>query len=453
MGIPAQSLNGRPPAAPAGRPGVALPIALFGLLAISVLASGIWAMTDLDARMASNRESASRALLLAESGAMHTVGVLRSIPGWVTLDALLRGADGQAGTADDGLLAGPGVDAAIAIPGGGIAAPGGRYTVRLLDDPADADGDPATDTNNRVIARCTGVADGGSSAVVDVVIAAPSLPAFLTNGGLQIQGNPDILGSCGGLHTNGDVSATGHITVSEGQTIRATGRFLGNGRILDPTGRRVEPQTGVEARSTPPRDAATYCAGADVDFILQADGRARRVRDGLTLDARSQERWGWRRTEASPVVWELASKNPEEGTFCVEGNARISGTFGNHGSPVEQSVIALGSIRVDGNGRFTPEHSQNILFLAAGDVELAGNMDVRHSAAAALIYAGSQCGFSGNMVIEGQIICADGPDPAGALDLFDLNHLHGNGKIRYDCAGVTSGNLRIVDWFQRFDVS
>ena len=93
---------------------------------------------------------------------------------------LLLGSDATPGNGDDGLLTGYGLPNANMIPYEGIAMEGGTYYVTLIDDPADLDGDPLTDSNSRILARCRGVTDTEGSASIDVVIGHLQAVEFFT---------------------------------------------------------------------------------------------------------------------------------------------------------------------------------------------------------------------------------------------------------------------------------
>ena len=48
-----------------------------------------------------------------------------------------------------------------------------------------------------------------------------------------------------------------------------------------------------------------------------------------------------------------------------------------------------------------------------------------------------------------QLLCADQPETAGAIDLVTANTIDGNPKITFDCSGGFSGPRRIMDWYYR----
>lgn len=91
MGLPAQPLTTVPFLRPLGRRGIAMFGALVGVVALSVLVVGLFTMVDLHARAVRNREEAARARQLAEAGAAHAIGVLRThFAGMAPTDVLRR---------------------------------------------------------------------------------------------------------------------------------------------------------------------------------------------------------------------------------------------------------------------------------------------------------------------------------------------------------------------------
>ena len=77
MGVPAQSTLAGAMRRAAGEAGVALASAMFGLVAVSLLITGVFVLTDLQSRAGMNRERATRALHVAEAGLTHTMATLR----------------------------------------------------------------------------------------------------------------------------------------------------------------------------------------------------------------------------------------------------------------------------------------------------------------------------------------------------------------------------------------
>ena len=427
-----------------GSAGVALPAALTGLLALSVLIAGAWLIVDLSAKAAKNREGAVRAFELAESGAAHALAILRGDLVDTSLTRLLVGSDNLQSTADDGRLIGYGLPAGDQVPAAGVSFAGGTYFVELVDDPGDTDGDPLADSNSRILARCRGVASDGASATVEAVIGSTPLPALATEGNLIINGNPEILGPCGSAHGNQIVVVSGNPTVSGGVTAADTVDV--SGTITDTLGNPVEPLHHQPPIEIPELHYSDYCPG-DADFVLRADGMVIDDLGNVVGDANGATVNGWKYVGSG--IWDLDSDTPTPGTYCVEGNAKMGKNPGTAGSPIDLSVIAQGSIEISGNPYMQPDHADGILLLAEGDVSISGNPVASAKTYSGSIYAGSQCKVSGNPRISGSIMCKDNPNPPGSEEYAVQNEISGNAEITFDCTGLISGKRRFLSWSQQ----
>ncbi len=430
-----------------GSAGMALPAVLGALIATSALVAGLWTMASLNRMAALNRVSSVRALQLAEMGAAHTQALLRGVFEDTTLTRLLRGSDGVGGSTDDGLLMGYGLPTDDEIPAAGRTVSTGTYSVQLMDDPSDGDADVLTDSNGRILARCTGVTHDGASARIDVVIGGTPLPALVTGGNMTISDNPTIIGPCGSLHANQILAISGNPTV-EG-TVSAADTVDLSGSILDLDGNPIEPlhhQPPVEMPDLVPAD---FCTAAD--FVLRADGFYVNVSTGVATDATSDEVSGWKADVGPPVKWVLSGNMMADGRICAEGNVEISGNPGTAGNPVQTSIIASGSVMVSGNPYMTPSHPDGALIVAAGDVTVSGNPSAGFDNYEGLVYAGSQCALSGDMSLAGNVVCKDDPNPTGSIDYAEENKISGDPVIRSDCTGAFGGGKRrVVAWFQAF---
>jgi type II secretory pathway pseudopilin PulG len=379
-----------------------------------------------------------------EAGAAHTLGVLRTGLRDSSATRLLRGSDGLPGTPDDGLLEGYALDTAIAIPAGGRSSTGGWYTVRLMDDPADADGDPSRDSNSFLLARCTGTTDDSASASVDVMIGSVPLPALAVDGRLVVSGNPAILGPCGGVHSNDTLVVSGVPTVatkvSSSDTVRVSGF------IRDSAGTPRQPLHHQPPVEIPVLQAADYCAGATL--VLRQDGFI--LSGGLLFDARNNDVFGWKRGSSSPVVWTLSGNAASAGVVCAKGNVVVSGNPGAPGAPLSMSILATGSIDISGNPYLTAAHPDGILFLAEGDLGISGNPSGSTDNYSGLMYARSQCKLNGNPNLSGQVLCKSDPDGPGDREITAEASVSGNATLRYDCGGRAWGQRRVLSWYQRF---
>jgi hypothetical protein len=419
------------------RRGMALPSAIFTLVALSVLAAGLFTFADLGAKSVRNRESAARAVHVADAAVNHTLGAMRGSLRMHSFSRILRGSDNIVSTADDSLLVGWGLPAGDQIPLAGQSLQGHTYFVTIRDDAADGDANAATDLNGRVLVRCRAVTADGATAVVEAVIGAAPMPAMAANGNVGFAGNPTIAGACGGAHANGDISsAGGGPTISTQAT--ATGMASGNWKHPDGT---PAPKLGGQPEIVIPHlNPMNYCAGAE--FRLLSNGTAT-TGAGMLIPVPT----GWT-YNAGTLTWSVTGANVD-GTFCVQGNVSISGNTGSAAAPRVMSVLATGSIAVAGTPVIAPDHPDGILFMAGGDVTVAGNPTAGVNSYTGMIYAGAQCSAAGNATMFGQLLCANGPQPAGATELITEHSMSGNFVLTFDCSANVFNKRRVLYWYPR----
>jgi hypothetical protein len=426
------------------RRGLALPSAVFTLVALSVLAAGLFTFADLGAKSVRNRESAARAVHVAEAGVSHTLGLLRGSLRMHSYSRILRGSDDIPNTADDSLLIGWGLAAGDQIPLAGQTYQGHTYFVAVQDDLADGDASAATDLNGRIRVRCRAVTADGATAEVEAIIAAVPQPAVATDGNANYSGTPQVLGVCGGVHANGNLSGGGNPVV---QT-QASASGTAGGNFRHPDGTNAPRLSGQPEVAIPDLVPLDFCVGAD--FRLRADGFLVDLSTGFPSNATGVPVNGWKRSSGPPVVkWDLSGPAAVDGTYCVEGNASISGNTGSALAPRRMSVVATGSIEVGGNPFISPDHDDGILFLAGGDVALSGNPTAGAFNFSGLVYAGAQCKTSGNFTVFGQIMCANGAQPVGSINHVSAHDMSGNWTLNFDCSGNVFNKRRVLYWYPR----
>jgi hypothetical protein len=424
-----------------GRRGVALPTAIGALIAIAVLLGGVFVFADLNAKSVRNRERASRGVHVAEAGVNHALGLLRGSMRMHSFTRILRGFDNVVPTVDDSLFIGWGLLTGDQIPLTGQTYQGHTYFVTIHDDPADGDANPATDLNGRVRIHCLAQTTEGATAEVNAIVGAVPMPGVATDGDANYSGTPQILGACGSAHANGNISGGGTPVVQLNAT--ATGTAGGNFKLPDGTNApELSGQAQVPIPDLVPLD---YCGGAE--YRLRSDGYIVPASTGIAVDASSVQQFGWKRTGSSPVLWELIPP-AFPGTFCVEGNAKMSAAFGAPGAPVKMSVIATGSIEVAGDPFVAADHDDGILFLAGGDMAISGNPGLGDNFGG-LVYGGAQCKTSGNFKLSGQLMCANGAQPAGSINHITTHDMSGNWVINFDCSANVFNKRRVLFWYPR----
>ncbi len=429
-----------------GRRGLALPSAMFALVAITVLLGGIFVFADLQAKSVRNRERATRAVHVAEAGVNHALGLLRGSLKSQSFTRILRGSDNLIGTAaeqaDDTLFINWGLAAGDQIPLAGQAYQGHTYFVTIADDPADADGNPKADVNGRVRIHCRAVTTEGATAEVDAIVGAVPQPGIAADGNLSFGNSNIISGECGGVHANGNLSSVGGGPTINGQA-SATGTVSGNYRLPDNS---PAPQvSGAPEVVIPDLNPMNYCGGSN--FTLTSTGGVFNSTTGITTPAPTGG-WTW---DAGTQTWSSTGTAllPAAGTYCVQGNVWLSGNIGSAAAPKSLTILATKSIRVEGTPYIQPAHPDNIQLMAGGDVYVAGNNTTGVNNYQGLIYAGAQCSAQGNAKMFGQMLCANGAQPAGAIDWAPGNAVTGNFTLTFDCSGNIFNKRRVLFWYPR----
>jgi hypothetical protein len=226
----------------------------------------------------------------------------------------------------------------------------------------------------------------------------------------------------------------------------ATGTAGGNFKL--PDGSDAPELGGQPPVVIPDLVPLDHCVGAD--YRLRPDGFVVPAATGIPENATSTPKYGWKRSSGPPEVkWDLAGIGASPGTFCVEGNAYISGNNGTPGTPLRLSVVATGSIEVSGNPFLTAEHDDGILFLAGGDLSISGNPSAGSQNFQGLMYAGAQCKMSGNPALFGQLMCANGAQPAGSVNFISTHDMSGNFTLTFDCSANIFNRRRVLYWYPR----
>jgi hypothetical protein len=411
---------------------------MFALVAIAVLLGGIFVFADLGAKSVRNRERATRAQHVAEAGVNHALGLLRGSLRSKSFSQILKGSDGLANTADDSLFINWGLAPGDQIPyPAGQAYQGHTYVVTVADDPADTDLNPKADINGRVRIWCRGTTNDGATATVEAIVGATPQPGIVVDGDVSFGNSNVISGQCGGVHANGNMtSVAGGPTLSGPPT--ATGTVGGN--YNSPP--RVN---GADAIPIPDLNPMDYCAGAE--FTLLLVGGLPNWRNVLgVITAGAPPGWVY---NAVTQTWEGTGTPtaPPPGTYCVHGNAWLKGSTGTSVAPKNISILASGSIKADGTPYIRPDHDDGILLLAGGDLSLAGNNTTGVDNYQGMIYAGAQCLAQGNAKAFGQVVCANGAQPAGATEYAVTSTFSGNFSLNFDCSANVFNKRRVLFWY------
>jgi hypothetical protein len=399
--------------------GMVLPLAMVILLILAALATALLGIGSAEVFIAANQLRGTQALFAAEAGLEHAIDVFRGNT------ALLSPT--------------PAVTTLTVVPG--LSATGnslgtiGSYLVQYRT--------VGTDTIEVVATGTTAV--GSGTRVLRATLTAGSFTsndAILTKDDLKISGNPTITGACGSTHTNSDFTVSGNPSSSGNMT--ATGTYTESGHPTNGAGSGG----GKAAKTIPVVDPAQALikakasVAADKLFQMKADGQ---ILDGnnqvLTTLTSGQEFNGWKYNAGSTAEWSLSGNNAVDGTYYLEGNAKVSGNPGSATTPWNVSLIATGDIEISGNPEITTHFANNLL-IAGADIKMSGNPTQGFNG---LIAAHEQIAISGNPSITGSIIAEDAASASGTVT---ENKVSGNATISYSCGLATpfGGGLQILTW-------
>ncbi len=307
---------------------------------------------------------------------------------------------------------------------------------------------------------------GGTPSVSVVTTLASTMPAaaIAANGNLDIDAGPvTILGACAGVSVTGGLDVDGSTLITDGEI--KTGPigvgYENGGRILTSDGSEATPTTDADSSGVPLLSTADYCA--DADYVMR-NGWV--VRTGASADDAGTgfgqvsypdsafagsgvaAAWAWNMDQN---LYTVAGPSIAPGTMCVRGNVRISGEIATPTAPLDLTVIATGSIDMEGRASIRADHPERMLIMAGGDVRLAQSGANRFDG---LIYARRHCWLVGSMAINGRIQCGTAPAPAEALVLYHENDISAELTLTSSCVG-TGGVTRLRPianraWMQRY---
>ena len=424
-------------------------MALIGVILLLILASGVCAALAVSGKTetmaAYNLDTSAQARAAAQAGLTAAVQVAITYLNTTALaptDAvnnLIEGPDDDAAApADNGNLAT--IDgAATGLPAPGATSQlaslaGVSYTVQAFDedDPnrgltlsgaaiteIDENNSATTDGNKKIVLRAIGRGRNNTTVTLEAIIGTTTLPALVTNGDLDVQGNLTLVGQNGGVHANGNLTlGSGAVDIAEDATASLVADIHASADV-----------GGLEAggqptKTVPPVNAADYYSFAD--YLLDNDGLIKNAQTLAVMANQASFGWTW---DGITGTWELNS-DPIDGTYYVRGSVVQTGS-----PTATMSLIVEGDIDIRGNGTFTPDVQPNfdMLFVTNGDLKISGSFATPLIVEGVILVHG-QLNISGSPDIAGQIRVEN---VTGAGTLSDVNEINGNPTITYN---GTAGN-------------
>lgn len=482
--------------------GASLIIVILLLMVVSGLVAAMVTSSTTDTLVARNSHSAAQAQAAAEAGLNHAIDAARTyLRNWEsnftnTNDAvsrLLRGPDD---------LAGPGFDADNGslswLPNGTPTPPatlnlaglnGVRYEARIYDDddpilrpdpwtaadlarlclgaPCIGEGnagvpDPYVDHNGFFVVRATGYALDNTAVTVEAMMKPLPWPAIVTNGNLDLSGNPSVLGDGGSVHANGSITEVGNAATIQ-HDVTAVGTVTTNAGWTPVQGIAEGGQLPI---AIPPVNVSDYLAYAT--YRLDDDGGIYVVATNVRICSNNADcgakGFSWTSTASSQIshmpgitrTWKpngtpncatlnaslttagVAAPNCGQGVYYAKnGDVDISGNIGRTGTPSPYALTLLvdGSISISGTPQLVPALVRpNILFVTNGDLVMTGTANCKISGQARVR---EQFKLAGTMELTGQVIVESRTDISDAVT--------GASKMS-GSATVTNDRLAVYDF-------
>ncbi len=184
----------------------------------------------------------------------------------------------------------------------------------------------------------------------------------------------------------------------------------------------------------PDLSSTDFCG--DADFVFTSAGLGTKISTSESFDfSLGGKKWGWK-WEGEENLYQTDGENIDDGTYCIDGNVGVGTNLGAPGDPQALTLLTTGSILMNGNPYLMSAHPDSILMIADGDLKLNGNPTGGFDSFEGLVYGGAQCEMNGDPVLHGQLLCKNNADPAGSLDIVQVNKINGNMKLTYMCGGI-----------------
>jgi cytoskeletal protein CcmA (bactofilin family) len=308
------------------------------------------------------------------------------------------------------------------------------------------DGDPTNDVNTRMILQSIGTGPKSTSVTVARVLQSTEIPdipetktiisnpALLVNGDVELGGNAKILGTRGNVHANGDI-------VGAGSSVEVSGDVTATGDV------DIDFTPGGLSAGNMPEIAVPEIKASDyfnlADWVLTSTGTITHADGslcGLLKSDPCPSGWSYSVTNGR---WEAQGSMPTSATYYAQGDVYMKGTGGS--GLTQLSVIAEGSIKLEGNGKFKPENGAGIQFVTNGDFELGGTVDADDTVDFdGQIMVREQLKLDGTAEFQGRVMVEDrdsatnvynavtNPNGRRGTNKFDTNSVSGNLTLTYN---------------------
>ena len=273
------------------------------------------------------------------------------------------------------------------------------------------------------VATSVQTAEGTTGCKFTILSAGGGVPlsASFTIGGktnvvFEVNGNPQFLGPCGGLHTDGVLTVPGIAYAEQGYTYYKSVKTTNGTCLIPPC------YTQVPLVEPPVVDPSNY--RDFVDYQLRSNGRVYQS-DGAggwieIADATVGKWFGW---SFSSPRWVMDEDITMNGSFFIEGDCAVSGSPGFVPPAWQVTLIATGFIEISGNpmavtNPINADEIKNFLFVAGTDLMVIGNPSQSFEG---IMAAHEQVGLSGEPFLNGCVIAEGSKSNEGLVAVSYIN--------------------------------
>jgi hypothetical protein len=245
-------------------------------------------------------------------------------------------------------------------------------------------------------------------------------------------------------------------------------RFAENGAALQSLAERLNVslaslQVALDQDSSRPGVQQSNPAAVQITRDITGNGMALSIPLSNTGWEYSSQNWNIKNTSANGHTFYIVGEdkyklsNPSS-SQPNGGNVKITGNVGTNANPLQVTVLATGSIDVEGNPNLvanlrklnTPELPPfvkvDVLFAAVEDVSIRGDAEVPRFSG--IIYAGEQIDLSGNGSFNGQVISYGNSNVNGSLVNSETNTITGSFVLEFSEGRTAFGRVKLLSWRQ-----
>jgi hypothetical protein len=265
---------------------------------------------------------------------------------------------------------------------------------------------------NAVMIQSTATGQSNAQSVIRTLVTN----AYLNNRGilagqdLSLSTTTNVQGALGSIHTNGNLTLSGSVTVAVDATAKGNYQTSGSVTVNGVSGGQ-KPTVSVPA-ITP----SSLLSSAD--YILETSGNNGRVRVAATGQTYSSGWNGWSYNRNSRVWSNSRSSIPAGTYYANQASITITGAAGTAASPWRATLIATNDITITGRVVMAPDTSTStnmtdVALVAGGDILV--NLSSGSATVTGLIGANEQVRINGNVTLNGAIVAAGAANARGAV--------------------------------------